>query len=174
MVPGHAAVAPLHAMPAPQPSPTVPAAAMAQVPFADEPSAVVHTSHPEPHAVLQHTPSEALLLTHALDDVLGCPFFSAQALLPLHVEVLGQLVCGSVLTRAALHTPLVPPLAWSAVEQAWHVGHDAVAQQTLSKHAPAAHSRQPFAEQSPRLLAAAVLHAIPWARWAWQVLSPPQ
>ncbi len=117
-VPGQLALVPLQAMPAPQPSPAVPAAAFTHVPLAVDPKATEQTSHPEPHAVLQHTPSEALLLMHALAEVLGCLFFSAHALLPLQLDVAAQLVCGSVLARAALQTPLVPPLAWSAVEQA--------------------------------------------------------
>ncbi len=95
----------------------------------------MQTSQLELQAVWQQTPSAMAPLTHAVLEVLGCPFLSAHALAPLHVEVVGQAACGSVPDRTAAQVPLVPPGAWSAAEQAWHVGQVAVPQQTPSTHA---------------------------------------
>jgi len=166
--PGQPTFVPLQAMPIPHAGlPAVPWRAGAQVPSADEPSAAVQTSQLEPHAVWQQTPSAMAPLTHAVLEVLGCPFFSAHALEPLHVEVVGQLVCGSVPERTAAQVPLVPPGACRAAEQAWHVGQDAVPQQTPSTHVKVpVHSWQLAPKQSPPPEAAATLHAAPWARWA--------
>lgn len=176
MEPGHPTFVPLQAIPIPQAGlPAVPWRAGAQVPSADEPSAAVQTSHWEAHAVWQQTPSARAPLTHAAAEALGCPFLSAHALAPLQVELLGQLACGSVLTRDAAHVPLVPPGAWRAAAQAWQAGHVAVPQQTPSKHDKApVHSRQLAPKQSPPPAAGATLHEAPWAFCGWQVPPLPQ
>jgi hypothetical protein len=156
-VPGQLALVPLHAIPAPHAGlPGLPSGAVAHVPSAVDPRAAVHTWHAPPHDVPQQTPSTSKLLAQPAPDVAGWPFLSPHAPAPLHVDVLAQLPCGSVPNGTALHVPLAPPL--SAAEQAAHVEHEPLEQQTPSTQALVVHARHPCARQSAP---AATLHVAP-------------
>lgn len=163
LAPGHAGLAPLHATPVPHVGlPAAPWRAGAHVPSAVEPNAAVHTWQAAPQLGSQQTPSTTLPLTHALTEVLVCPFLRPHAPEPLQVWVLVQLACGSVFTREGEQVPGVPPGAWSTAEQAWQLGHVAVPQQTPSKQDRLpVHSRQLAPRQSPPPVAAATLHEPP-------------
>ncbi len=176
LVPGHAGLVPLHATPAPQVGlPAVPCRAGAHVPSAVEPSAAVQTWHAAPQLGSQQTPSTTLPLTHALTEVLDCPFLRPHAPEPLQVWVVAQLVCGSVPETAGEQVPAVPPGACNAAEQAWQVGQLAVPQQTPSKHERLpVHSWQFAPRQSPPPVAAARLHVAPCVFCGSQAPPLPQ
>ncbi len=123
----------------------------------------LHAAHVPAHAVLQHTPSTQLPLTHSAPIEQAAPLAkNPHAPAPLQLTAPAHSFAGSCPFAMLEHVPMFP-----ATLHAWHVPEQAALQQNPSTHAvlrhalPAAHACPLSSLHTPAPLHAPFAHSFP-------------